>query len=420
MRSLRPFLTVWLAWLLVMAGANLATPLYAVYARHFHFSSLVLTTIFATYAVVLVPALVLFGRLSDRLGRRLVVALGLAAAVLGLAIFAAAQSAAWLYAARAVQGLAVGMISGAATAALVELDPNDDRRRASLFAGLAQSGGSATGPLLAGVLVQWEPLPRQLSYLVVLGATVAAAVFVLRLPEPGEGGGEPWRIQVPRVPHELLGSFVRVSLTAGLVWATLALFLSVVPSYASMLLQTRNAALLAALAALALVASCAAQIVARRFVGSGRTPQAIGLLLLAVGLVSLAAASPASSLALLAFGSLAAGVGHGLAFIDAQQELNELAPPERRGEVTAAFVACIYFLVATSVISVGLLDQVLSLAVALGVVAVALVALAVATAAWQVRVRGRGSPRARARPAGSAHAVRAAGTAAPPRHSRPA
>ena len=37
--------TVWVAWLVLMAGANLATPLYA---REFGFSSLVLTSIFAT------------------------------------------------------------------------------------------------------------------------------------------------------------------------------------------------------------------------------------------------------------------------------------------------------------------------------------------------------------------------------------
>ena len=59
-----PLLTVWGGWIVLMAGANLATPLYAVYAARFHFSSLVLTTVFATYAVVLVPALILFGRLS--------------------------------------------------------------------------------------------------------------------------------------------------------------------------------------------------------------------------------------------------------------------------------------------------------------------------------------------------------------------
>jgi MFS family permease len=135
-----PLLTVWAGWLVLMAGANLATPLYAVYATKFHFSNLVLTSVFATYAIVLVPALILFGRLSDRFGRRPVILAGLAVACGGLVLFALARSDVWLYAARALQGLAVGMISGAATAALVELDPRGDRRRAAMFAGLGPGG----------------------------------------------------------------------------------------------------------------------------------------------------------------------------------------------------------------------------------------------------------------------------------------
>jgi MFS family permease len=124
-------------------------------------SSLVLTAIFATYAVVLVPSLILFGRLSDRIGRRLVIEIGLASALAGLALFAAAPSTVWLLGARALQRLAVGMIGGAATAALVELDPDGDRRRAALLAGLAQSAGSGLGPIAAGLLAQWAPAPRQ-------------------------------------------------------------------------------------------------------------------------------------------------------------------------------------------------------------------------------------------------------------------
>jgi MFS family permease len=386
--GLGPVLTVWIAWLLLMGGSNLATPLYPVYAQRFHFSNLVLTAVFATYAVVLVPSLVLFGRLSDVLGRRRVILLGLTVALGGLALFAAAQSTAWLFGARALQGLAVGMISGAATAALVELDPEEDRRRAALLAGIAQAGGSALGPLVAGPLAQWAPAPRQLCYLAVLGATVLAAVLVARLPEPDEGAREPWRPQWPRVPREVRSGFVRVSVTSGVVWATLALSLSIVPSYAAAILSTTNLALLALVAALALLASCAAQVAARQFQGSGRRDQAIGLVLLAAGLAGLVGAGWASSLALLAAGAVCAGAGHGLAFINAQQELNDLAPAERRGEVTSAFIAVLYAIVGTAVIGVGALDEVLSLRASFAAVAVAVLLVALATAGWHAGGRG--------------------------------
>jgi MFS family permease len=382
MRGLLPALNVWAAWLVLMAGANLATPLYAVYAKTFGFSSLVLTTIFATYAVVLVPALIVFGRLSDRFGRRPVILAGLGMACGGLLLFAFARSSAWLYGARAVQGLAVGMISGAATAALVELDPRHDRRRAALFAGLAQADGSAAGPLLAGVLAAWAPDRLRLSFFVGLGLTVAAAAWTLALPSTGERRRESWRAQWPRVPKRIRSRFIRVSLAAATVWAVVALYLSIIPSYASDLLGTHNLALMAAIAAVALVSSFATQVVSQRRQASPRASQAAGLAILAVGLVALVVASPLHSLAALLAGSIVAGAGHGITFLNAQQELNEMAPEERRGEVTAAFIACIYFLVAASVISTGLLDLRFSLSSSVIAVSVALFGCAVAASAW--------------------------------------
>src|SRR5262249_28985206 len=68
------FALVATALFVLVAGANLATPLYAVYRERFGFSSVVLTLVFATYQLVLCPALVIFGQLSDGIGRRPVVA----------------------------------------------------------------------------------------------------------------------------------------------------------------------------------------------------------------------------------------------------------------------------------------------------------------------------------------------------------
>src|SRR3954469_9526906 len=116
-RSAGAFLVVAAALFAQIAGANLPTPLYAVYRERFGFSATVLTLVFTTYAFVLVAALMVFGQLSDRLGRRKVIFAGLVVAAAGLAVFAAARGTPWLFAGRTLQGLAAGTVSGAAVAA---------------------------------------------------------------------------------------------------------------------------------------------------------------------------------------------------------------------------------------------------------------------------------------------------------------
>jgi MFS family permease len=370
---------VWIAWVVLMAGVNLPTPLYAVYSERFGFSSAVLTAVFALYAFVLVPALMLFGQLSDRLGRRIVLLMGLGAGAAGLIVFALAQSTAWLFAGRALQGLAVGMASSAAT--LVELEPDRNARRPALLAGLAQAGGSGAGPLVAGLLAEWAPSPLRLPYVVLLGATAAVALLALRVPEPVRGRSGRWQVTRPAVPADIRRPFTRVALTAAVLWAAVALFLSIVPSYAATLLGTSNLALLGAITALMLAASCAAQVAAHHGITSGRAQQA-GVALLALGLAGLVAASPLGSLPLLLVAAVLTGAGHGVGFLYAQDDLNRIAPSDRRGEVTAAFITSIYVAVAGSVITVGLLDTHVSLAVAVAIVAAVLAAVALGAGGW--------------------------------------
>ncbi|HJU36795.1 MAG TPA: hypothetical protein VJ716_05185, partial [Gaiellaceae bacterium] len=190
--------------------------------------------------------------------------------------------------------------------------------------------------------------------------------------------------------------FVRVALTGGVGWGALSLYLSIVPSYAASLLQTHALALLAAVATTALLASSAAQALVARQAGSWRRDQALGCVLVAIGLGGLIVAAPLRSFAALLLGALVAGIGQGVSFLTAQEELNELAPDERRGEVTAAFIAVTYACVAGFVIASGLLALGVSLQSAVEGVAAALIAVSLGAAAWHAVTPRAGAPRRRA------------------------
>src|SRR3954453_5514598 len=81
-----------IALFVLLLDGNLPTPLYAVYREELGFSATTLTLIFAVYAIVLVPSLLVFGQLSDRVGRLPVIAGGLFLAALGLVLLAVAHT----------------------------------------------------------------------------------------------------------------------------------------------------------------------------------------------------------------------------------------------------------------------------------------------------------------------------------------
>jgi MFS family permease len=110
---------------LLSAASSTPSPLYAVYAARWHFSSITLTAIFGVYALALLAALLTTGRLSDHLGRRPVVLLALLVLLAGVLAFIAASGAGWLFTARILQGLGTGMAAGAISAWLVDLQPPD-------------------------------------------------------------------------------------------------------------------------------------------------------------------------------------------------------------------------------------------------------------------------------------------------------
>ncbi|MGH7684728.1 MAG: MFS transporter, partial [Vulcanimicrobiaceae bacterium] len=171
---MRPIIAISALLAAAFMGSTLVSPLWGLFQRKFGFSEITLTLIYAAYVVGNLAALLFFGRLSDQLGRRKIgvpaVAIGIVAALL----FLFARSEAWLYVARALSGFSVGMASGTGTAWLAEIYGESQRGPATVMATVANQIGIAIGPLMAGILGQYAPMPLELpfvAYIVVLIAT---------------------------------------------------------------------------------------------------------------------------------------------------------------------------------------------------------------------------------------------------------
>jgi MFS family permease len=374
-----PSVVVAAAVFALLLGANLPTPLYGIYRERFGMSATVMTLIFATYAVVLIPSLMVFGQLSDRVGRKPVILAALTVAALGLLLLAAARGTVWLFAARAAQGLAVGSASATATAALVELDPDHDESRAALRSVIGQAGGAATAPLLAGALAQWAPWRLTLCYLVGLTLTVVVAFAASRLPQDRTPSRR-WRLQRPSVPAEVRSQFALASITGMCVWVVGALFLSVVPSYTAELLDVSNLALLALPTTTMLMTACIAHALSLHGPQSPPRLQLTGLVLLVTGVLLLVLAWPLRSFAILLVAGVVAGGALGLGFGGSQTQINQLAPEDSRGELTAAYIMIVYAGIAAVSLLVGQLGDAFGIPQAVAVIAGGLGVGAIGTA----------------------------------------
>jgi MFS family permease len=140
------------AFLVTMVGTTLPTPLYPLFEERYSFGELTVTVVFAVYAFGVIAGLLLFGNLSDEIGRKPVLLLGLGLSALSAFLFLFAGSLAPIYAGRVVSGLSAGIFTGTATATLVDLAPGGRRRLGSLVAVIVNVGGLGLGTLLAGLL----------------------------------------------------------------------------------------------------------------------------------------------------------------------------------------------------------------------------------------------------------------------------
>jgi MFS family permease len=356
--------------LVLIIGTNLPSPLYGMYAARFGFSALTVTLIVAVYAAVIVPSLLLAGPLADVAGYRRVVMPALVLAVAGALLFAFAAGTGWLFAARVVQGLSVGAATPALTAALLATAPSARQGSGPLIASTMTTGGSGLGPLLAGALAAYAPLPLRLPYLaetVLLGVALLAA---WRLPD--RQSARRWRPTAPRVPRGARRRFAAAAAVSFLAWGVAYIMLGLAPSYVSARLHTASPLIGGATAGLLLICAAAIQFALARW--PARRAETLGLTALAIGLVGLVGAGRLGSVGLLLASVCVAGAGQGLAFMGATRQIGQAAPPDQRAGVAAAFWIASYLGGGLPITCTGLLAVQVGLVPAVDTVAIILAA----------------------------------------------
>ncbi|PRH78285.1 MFS transporter [Streptomyces solincola] len=390
-RSHPGYLAAALVFAIGMAGTTLPTPLYGLYQEQIGFSELMVTVVFAVYAVAVITVLVLAGDFSDTLGRRPVLLCAMALSAASAGCFLLEDGLPLLFAGRVLSGGAAGLLSGAATAAVLELAGPGQQGRAGFAATAANMGGLGCGPLLSGVLAQYTSRPLDWPFWTHLGLVAVAAAVAWSLPETVDRPRPrpPLRPQGVRVPAEVKGVFAPAALAAFAGFSLLGLFTAVAPSFAARNLGVTNHAVAGAIVFTVFAASTLGQSLTRRIGAPRALPAGCGVLV--VGLALVASSLLAKSPALLVAGAVCGGIGQGLAFRAALTLVGDAAPAEHRGGTISAFFVVAYVGISLPVVGVGALAVTVDLRTA-GLVFAGCVALIAAGAGAYTALRPAKAP----------------------------
>lgn len=337
-----PWLRVAAAMFAVGWGANQFAAMLLVYREEDGFSSEAVTALFGSYALGLIPALLIIGPISDRIGRRIVMRPVLVLSAIATVILVVGGSQLWiLLLGRLLAGIASGAAFAPGTAWIKELSADRPAGTGARRAALALSAGFGSGPLVAGIVAQWLPAPTLLPYLPHLVLTLVVAVIAWdapELPTARTSGAASRRTEVWQAMRSrpfVLG----IALTAPWVFGAASTSFATLPTFVE--IGIAPIAVTGSLAGLTLWTGVAIQPFGRRL-GDARLIITAGLAATAAGL-GLGIALAHSGLPwLLIPAAILLGIGYGLILVGGLTTIERLAHPDDLGTLNAIFYSLTY------------------------------------------------------------------------------
>ncbi len=357
---------------LVSASSSAATPLYRLYQQSMHLTPLMITVVFAVYAISLLAALLTVGGLSDHVGRRPVILGGLLLNAAAMIVFAHAGTVGELILARAVQGLCVGTATTAFGAAI--LDTN--RNQGPLLNSITAFIGLMLGALGAATLVAFAPDPLHLVYEVLLGSTVAMIILLWWMPETvsrAPGALASLRPQFV-VPLQSRAALIRLTPASVATWALGGFHMSLMPTVVATAMGAGSSWIAGGvLPALLLTATAAVALFrhwgARRLIVFGTGALSVGVAVSLLGIQQ-------RGLGILFAGTMIAGVGFGTSFSGAMRALLPTAEPHQRAGLLSTFYVLSYLAFSLPAVAAGLAVPTLGLSTVAYVYGAVVIALA--------------------------------------------
>ncbi len=333
----RPTRIVFLVVFVDLIGFGIVMPLLPSYgARYTANETLIGLLVAATPAMQLLTA-PLWGRLSDRIGRRPVMLMSLAGAFLSYLMFALAGSFSALLLSRIVAGSCDASV-GVGQAFLADRTRPEERAKAMGLIGAAYGLGFIVGPALAGISSLFGAAMPGIVATVLTGANLLAALLVLP-------AGEPTRRQAGKHEVESVGVDARstaerytplvVAFLATLGFTVLYVLLSLFAERDLGYDRSKISALFVVLGVVtAIVQGMLVGRVAQRVGERGLI--VLGAVVLSLGLGTLSGASrlahsAVEATALVVLALVVIGVGWGLVGPGVAGYVSRHTPPERQG-----------------------------------------------------------------------------------------
>ncbi len=139
-----------------MMGLMMVAPLMPFYALRFNAAEWMVGPLISAFAMAQLVSSPIWGRVSDRRGRRPALLIGLAGAGIAFLIFGFATSLWMLFLSRIVQGLGGGT-TGVAQAYVADTMPPADRAKALGWLSAGTSAGVVIGPFIGSFAANWGP-----------------------------------------------------------------------------------------------------------------------------------------------------------------------------------------------------------------------------------------------------------------------